>query len=737
MPLMALTAEARVLADFEDGTTGRLTIDTEKTIDGCFTAMPAVMDNPDKTGINASAKCFGAVNTAGADWWGNMVGLTLKTPVTIGDNNRILSFLCYRSIQPKEMRIGFNGYEKAEEVFCERMPAEGRWERVTIDLGESHYGETLTTIYIVFSCNWSEPRTGWGEATYCYDDFNMSAEQSIPPATVVIDPAIGYQTITDFGASDCWTADYIGRYFSETERSRAARQLFSMATDDSGNPEGIGLSCWRVNIGAGSATQGDDSNIGDETRRTECFLNEDGSYDWSRQAGQQYFMRQALNYGVDRFVLFSNSAPIYLTRNGKANAGNARTVCNLNAARFPDFAEFLATTAKHFADEGYNITRISPVNEPAFDWLEGQEGSPWRNSDIAGLARELDKSIASRGLATKILLPEASSLDLLYGGTGAASNQIEAFFNSANTSTFIGNLPSVAREVAGHSYWTFTTNADLRGVREKARDAAAKYGLNVAQTEWSMLDAAPKPSTGFPESYDAASYMDIALFMGKLIQCDLRFGDMSSWAYWTAFSCEQYSQKNRFYLMRIHPQSGDYGKLTEGGTVSDDKNLWVLGNYSRFIRPGYRRIQLDGACEMNHLLGSAYIAPDGKRIVAVFVNTAHGDRMVSINMLQTGADGLPMGAIESVDKYVTSTSLRLRRSTATESIQRMTIPARSVVTVVLSLGEYTGIKDISSATPALADSKAIYNISGLQMAVGSTLSPGLYICNGKKFAVSR
>lgn len=737
MPLMALTAGARTLADFEDGTTGRLTIDAGNTIAGCFTAQPAVMDNPDKTGINTSAKCFGAVNAAGADWWGNMVGLTLNTPVTINDNNRILSFLCYRSVQPKEMRIGFNGYEEADEVLCERMPADGRWERVTIDLGEKHYGETLTTIYIVFSCNWSEPRTGWGEATYCYDDFSMSSEQSIPPATIVIDPAVEYQTINDFGASDCWTADYIGRYFSETERSRAARQLFSMGTDAAGNPEGIGLSCWRVNIGAGSAAQGDGSNIADETRRTECFLSEDGSYDWSRQAGQQYFMRQALGYGVEHFVLFSNSAPVYFTRNGKANAGNVRTACNLSAARFPDFAEFLATTAKHFADEGYNITRISPVNEPQFEWLDGQEGSPWRNSDIAGLARELDKSIAARSLTAKILLPEASSLDLLYGGSGGASNQIEAFFNSANTSTYVGNLPSVAREVAGHSYWTFATNADLRGVREKARDAAARYSIGVAQTEWSMLDAAPHASTGFPESYDAASYMDIALFMGKLIQCDLRFGNMSSWSYWTAFSCEQYSQKNRFYLMRIHPQGGDYGKLTEGGTVSADKNLWVLGNYSRFIRPGYRRIQLDGACEMNHLMGSAYIAPDGKRIVAVFVNTAHGNRMISVSMPAERAGGMPVGSIGSVDKYVTSASQQLSRSTTAENIQRMTIPARSVTTVVLTIGDSSGISEVAAAAPTHAGGQAVYSLSGQRMDAGSTLSPGLYICEGKKFAVQR
>lgn len=500
-------------------------------------------------------------------------------------------------------------------------------------------------------------------------------------ADVVIDTRTTYQTITEFGASDCWTTDYIGRYFDEPSRSYAARCMFSQRMGSDGSPEGIGLSCWRVNIGAGSAIQGAGSNIKDETRRAECFLNPDGSYDWTRQAGQQYFMRKAKEYGVDNFVFFSNSAPIYFTKNGLANAGKVKTGCNLGSDRFTDFAEFLATTVEHFTNEGYNVTRISPVNEPQFDWLDGQEGSPWHNSHIAALARELDKSLTSRDLNTKILLPEAKAYDALYGGKGHATNQITAFFDSSSP-TYIGNLPSMAREVAGHSYWTFGTNAELRGVREKVRDAAAKYGIDVVQSEWSMLDAAPRPETGFPASYNEATYMDMALFMGKLIHCDLTFANVSSWSYWTAFSCEQHGHKNRFYLMRIRPTGGNYGPLTQGGSISDNPNLWVLGNYSFFIRPGYKRVQLNGADDMSGLLGSAYIAPDKSRIVTVFVNMGNDSRTVSI-----AVDGLTENTeVISVEKFVTDKDTMLKRSTPDESPSRISMTPHSVTTVVLNLG---------------------------------------------------
>lgn len=500
-------------------------------------------------------------------------------------------------------------------------------------------------------------------------------------AGIKIDLTKTFQTIQDFGASDCWTTEYVGRYFSTTEKEKAARWLFSQQMDKDGNPDGIGLSCWRVNLGAGSAEQGTDSNIQDETRRASCFQKSDFTYDWTRCDGQQWFMQRAKAYGVDHFLLFSNSAPVHMTKNGKANADNQYISCNLKDDCYDDFAEFLATVTQHFIDEGYNVTYIDPVNEPRFDWKDGQEGSPWENTNIAQLIRQLDKSMASRNLSTKILIPEASSWDLVYGDSGRASNQIYAFFDNKSPD-YIGNLPSLAKVVAGHSYWTFRTNADLKGIREKVRDEATKYHIEAMQTEWSMLDAAPETSAGFPVNYRAATKMDIALYMAKIIYCDLCFGNMCGWSYWTAFSMERHRHKNRFYLIRMNA-AGDtkdesYGDLTKGGRLTDDKNLWVLGNYSRFIRPGYKRVAVKGADEMNALMASSWLSPDGKTLVTVFVNMAHTGRKLSI----TVADK----SIESVRTYLTDKNNSLKFQSSLNDASNMEIPARSVVTVVAQLG---------------------------------------------------
>lgn len=567
---------------------------------------------------------------------------------------------------------------------------------------------------------------------------NLRAQSSY---TVNINPNISYQTIADFGASDCWTADFVGKYFSNSEKEKSAKWLFSQEMDANGNPEGIGLSMWRINLGAGSAEQGDPSGITDITRRGYCYLDSKGNYDWSKCAGQQYFMQQAKSYGVEHFLLFSNSAPVQFTKNGKACADKNVKGSNLSENHYGDFANFLTTTTKHFTDEGYNITLIDPVNEPQYDWTDGQEGSPWTNECIAKLARELDKSITAQSISTQILLPEACQWKALYmdGTEKRANNQIEAFFNPANTETYIGDLRNLKKAVAGHSYWTFGTNADLKDVRQNVWNKAKEYGLEVYQTEWSMLDNAPSASAGFPTSYDAASYMDIALYMGKLIHCDLTFGNMSSWNYWTAFAQEKYNQKNRFYLLRMNAQGDNgnesYGDITLGGTISDNPNLWVLGNYSRFIRPGYKRIDLTTNKEedLNKLLGSAYLSPDGKRLVMVYVNMMDTQNSVRINV-----DG--QATTKDINLYRTSEKENLKHINSTYSLGKLiAIPAKSVVTIVADFTDAISTDINHTTTVARNHDDAIYSIEGKKMRSKGESSEGLpqgiYIKNGKKMII--
>lgn len=510
--------------------------------------------------------------------------------------------------------------------------------------------------------------------------------------TVQIDPSKTYQTIDGFAASDCWNGNYVGKFWSDDVKEQISKYLFSRDFSYNGSPEGIGLSMWRINLGAGTMEQGDESDIGDISRRAECFLNPDGNYDWTKQAGQQYFMRKAKEYGCENFVAFSNSPLVIYTRNGKGYA-NGDGNSNLQADKYDDFAEYLADVAKHFESEGLPFSYISPLNEPQYPWdSPSQEGSPWQTSEIKNLVVELNRAISEKQVNTKILIPEAGSWPYLYGSSGRASDQIYQFFDP-RSDHYIGDLSAVAPVAAAHSYWTHYNNDVLQETRYNAKTYARKYDLKTYQTEWSLLSDA----VGLP---DSATYMDIALFMAKIIHSDLAYAEVSSWSFWTSMDLERWGHANRFLLLALEPGGNSYTPITVPGVVRDRATLWALGNYSFFIRPGYKRIKLTGADDPDGLMGTAYLSPDSAAIVAVYVNMAYGTQPVTTefqNMTYTPV---------SNKRYITSATYNLRKygSSASDIYdpgKSLTIPARSVMTVVYELDKSTGISGIPAENGTL------------------------------------
>lgn len=518
-------------------------------------------------------------------------------------------------------------------------------------------------------------------AASCSDDTPVNSvpeEPDVPEVSVekqvTIDPSVRYQTLQGFAASDCWSPSYVGKYWTNS-RERITELLFSSEITD-GQPKGIGLSQWRVNLGGGSAEQGDDSGIEDKSRRAESYLTDDLSYDWNKCEGQRYFMSRAKELGCDDFILFSNTPPVQYTYNGKGYSDQGGS-SNLKPEHYADFARYMADVAAHYENEGYHVTHISPVNEPQYNWESGQEGSGWTNDQIADVARALDLTLTENGLSsTDILLGEAGDWEYLYKvkSDAARSNVISAFF-TPGSSAYVGDLTHVKNLICAHSYWTDGSWDAMRNVRKLVYDKASSAGLELWQSEWSML------GDGYSSSefigYDAASEMDIALYMSKVIHNDLTVAQVSSWSYWTSMDVSRWGHKNRFLLISLVPEGGEDGDIAREGTYRATPTLWVLGNYSRFIRPGYIRIGLDLNESMN-FFGSAWISPEGDKIVAVYSNLS--DKAIRLSDTHEGWKGEP----ESVRTYTTSSSKELKEREVPDGGD-IYLDAQSVTTVVYDL----------------------------------------------------
>ncbi|MCD0489501.1 beta-glycosidase [Pedobacter sp. MC2016-14] len=493
---------------------------------------------------------------------------------------------------------------------------------------------------------------------------------------VKIDLAQKKQTIENIGSSGCWFSEGIGKDWPKEKKERIAQLLFSRQFDKNGKAEGIGLSAWRFNIGAGTTEQGDSSGIKDFRKRSESFLKKDGTYDWTKQAGYQFFLQKAHDYGVETLIAFSNSPPVQFTKNGLGYKTEKNYESNLREDAFEAYATFLSTVVKHFDQQGLHFEYVSPVNEPQWDWSHkykeaDQEGSPWSNYEIYKVTKALNTALVKDKLSSKILLTEAGMLNYLCGGSGKAGRQIQTFFNR-NNPLYVADLPLVPKIIAGHSYFTESNNEVLASTRKQLADTVKAYGLNYWQSEYSML------ADGFKEGTKGdRSAMDCALFLSKVIHSDLTVGNATAWQFWNAYEPGSAARNTRYYLIALQPNE-DY----KDGEFTVTKNLWALGHYSRFVRPGMTRLSTEmltgSKKEHKDIMISAFTNQSGKMIV---VCTNYGSKKAQLELDIKNV----IKKYGIMSSYLTTEEqgIDLKKQPVQDPSEAITLPARSITTIVL------------------------------------------------------
>ena len=491
---------------------------------------------------------------------------------------------------------------------------------------------------------------------------NLSFSQKIE-----IDTAITYQTIHSFGASDCWSIQMVGKYYPLEKREKIAELLFSQQLDKNGSPKGIGLSMWRFNIGAGSTEQGSKSMISNEWRRSECFL-QNGKYDWTKQAGQQWFLEAAKRHKVDFTLGFLNSAPVSMTANGIAIGTGKLGEWNFDRTKIVEFTDFLAVVS-----EKLKLVYLSPFNEPQWDWgpksksgFSSQEGTSINNADLAWATRKIDEKFVKKNLATKLTLAETAQIDYLYKSKTNRSkenqdNQIETFFDTKSPN-YIGNLKSVEKIIAGHSYFTTSPNTELVKKRMDLSERIKQFSLGYWQSEFCILG----DNAGELNGNGLDLGMKTALYVAKVIHADLTLANASAWHWWLSVSANDYKDGLIYISNQGKMGENDHNKFD--GDILDSKLLWALGNFSRFVRPGMQRIQ--ASVDNQGLLVSAYKGKN--QMVLVFVNNSNSQNIEIPKIWKK----------QSVKAFVTSNddNLKYRKVKGT----KLTLPMESISSVVIS-----------------------------------------------------
>ncbi|MDP4208664.1 MAG: glycoside hydrolase [Bacteroidota bacterium] len=489
------------------------------------------------------------------------------------------------------------------------------------------------------------------------------------------------QTIHNFGASDAWRTQFVGKYWPLEKREAIADLLFSKDFDKNGNPKGVGLSLWRFNIGAGSTEQGDSSTIAHEWRRTECFLDKSGQYNWNKQEGQRWFLEAARKRGVEKILGFTNAAPYFMSKNGFARSSGGIHL-NLKPDQYTDYARFLTEVCNHF-----KFDYLSPVNEPQWDWTgDSQEGTPATNQECSILIHHINRELQRTNSKCKITFGEAGAIRYLFNQNTDKpnrDNQIEDLFSDNGTFS-ISHLPHVNNCISGHSYWSVWKLDDLiaqrKALREKIRQSAP--GFEYWQSEYCVMEK--NDDIGGGPGRDLS--INTALYVARIIHFDLTLANASSWQWWTAISEGDY--KDGLVYIDDNKSQGSASPTDEimtscktNGNYQSSKLLWALGNYSRFIRPEMKRIEIsrnDSISELNiaqGLMASAYLDTNSDKLVLVAVNYSKEPQNIIISPINFSSK-----AKRTFKIYETSQTDNL--SFKGKSTGKYSIRARSIITFV-------------------------------------------------------
>ena len=439
-----------------------------------------------------------------------------------------------------------------------------------------------------------------------------------------------HQTMRSFGVSGAWWSQVSGAWKETDPESGLPKgeQICKLLFDP---VDGIGITCFRYNIGAGSAHSGA-GTFSMETRRTESFDAGEGKYDFSRDKYAVRTMEYAVKYGADEIIFFVNSPIERLTQNHKSHLDKALRT-NLAKENYKAFADYCLDVTEHFIEKGIPVKYLSPVNEPVWVWTGGQEGCHYSAKQVGKImhlfAVELEKRTALKG---KLKLSGAENGDLRW-------------FNKTYARTML-NDPVIRRNIDSldtHSYFLnpfFLKRTDFVKRYKKWMDKHYP-GVELVTSEWCHMQGS--------RHYG----MDSALEQARIMYEDISLLDCPSWQLWIACSDVDYCD-GLIYLF------GDTR------TFRLTKRYYAFGNYSKFIKKGDRRVETDCADAELKILAFE----SDTQLKLIIINDTYATKTVSL-----GKDG-------AGELYVTDNLLNLEKQVV--KLDDINIYPESVNTLIIN-----------------------------------------------------
>jgi glucuronoarabinoxylan endo-1,4-beta-xylanase len=375
------------------------------------------------------------------------------------------------------------------------------------------------------------------------------------------------QTMDGFGASASFHQALVLQQFPEPQRSQILDLLFS-------TEKGAGLSIVRNDVGEGGHW-GKPMN-----GPTPSIEPEPGDWRWKGDEDQIWFMREAKKRGCPRNLSTVWSPPAWMkTNNDVTNGGAVKPEC------YRQYAEYLSAYVRGYKrHHGIDIYAISPTNEP--DINAKYSSCLWTGEQLLVLVRDHIAPVFARDkVKAKFLLGECSHWREDPYAPSLADPVARARVDIA----------------ASHAYTSVNRGYEDIALRVGPMKAARAAGKPLWQTEVSSFDNLPGD-------------MKDALYWARLLHTHVVENQVSAWLYWWAL----HDANNRGALIPVDPANG---------TFVAAKRLFAMGQWSRFVRPGFKRVTTVSS-PLSGVWLSAFRDPHSARRVVVAVNENDEEQMI-------------------------------------------------------------------------------------------------------------
>lgn len=472
------------------------------------------------------------------------------------------------------------------------------------------------------------------------------AADAVTTDSVQIDPASQFQTIQSWGTSLAWWAEGTGGWSSTSAKNALADALFA-------NNNGIGLNAVRYDIGAG--TPGD--TCASQLRLgagIPAYERSPGAYDWTVDPNQRWMLQAAKSRGANVFEAVAYSAPAYMTLNDCSAGADTAGADNLGSDEYPAYAQYLATVVQHFHDDfGVTFSSIAPFNEAVQSQWSSAGKQQAMNLGTAGqqaVVSDLQSDLAANGMTGYTGVSTADEL----GVSGSVSE-----YNALPAAEQAGLV-----QVNTHDY--------------RAQDGSPLYQLGVrtgkpvSMSEWGANG----------ESTQIGSALDLS----QHILTNEQQMHPQSWYFWQGVDGGANNGTSNDLWGLAYADISSSGN----GTLTFPKRYYVMGNYSKFVRPGYRMVDNSDPNSF-----TAY-DPSSQTAVIVATNPTTSAEQVDYDLSGFTTVG---GAATPYQTDASENLAALSTVSLTGNHLSVSLPAQSVTTYVIPGTTFTGSSDASGVTP--------------------------------------